>query len=99
MYGAHTHRYHKVIYVVQGSITFGLPEHQEDVTLRGTNPELDGIRGVVVDSSPVPALGIWYTDNVRIENLSISDSPWVGLGVWYSSVHPKNCWFERNADS
>ena len=25
VYGAHTHPYHKVIYVVQGSITFGLP--------------------------------------------------------------------------
>ena len=30
-YGAHTHPYDKVIYVVQGSITFGLPE--EKVTL------------------------------------------------------------------
>jgi quercetin dioxygenase-like cupin family protein len=26
VYPAHTHRYHKVIYVVSGSITFGLPE-------------------------------------------------------------------------
>lgn len=25
-YGAHAHGYHKVIYVLQGSITFGLPE-------------------------------------------------------------------------
>lgn len=25
VYGAHTHPYHKVIYVVRGSITFGLP--------------------------------------------------------------------------
>jgi quercetin dioxygenase-like cupin family protein len=30
-YGAHTHPYDKVIYVVRGSITFGLPN--EDVTL------------------------------------------------------------------
>jgi len=28
VYSAHTHPYHKVIYVVQGSITFGLPEAQ-----------------------------------------------------------------------
>jgi quercetin dioxygenase-like cupin family protein len=26
VYGAHSHAYHKVIYVVQGSITFGLPQ-------------------------------------------------------------------------
>jgi len=25
-YGAHNHSYHKVIYVVRGSITFGLPD-------------------------------------------------------------------------
>ena len=33
-YDAHTHSYHKVIYVVQGSITFGLPEDGREVTLQ-----------------------------------------------------------------
>lgn len=33
VYAAHTHSYHKVIYVVQGTITFGLPEPGEQVTL------------------------------------------------------------------
>jgi quercetin dioxygenase-like cupin family protein len=33
VYSAHTHPYHKVIYVVQGSITFGLPNEGRDVTL------------------------------------------------------------------
>jgi len=28
VYSAHTHAYHKVIYVVQGAITFGLPDRQ-----------------------------------------------------------------------
>jgi quercetin dioxygenase-like cupin family protein len=28
VYGAHTHPYHKVIYVVEGSITFGVPGQQ-----------------------------------------------------------------------
>ncbi|MGD8624134.1 MAG: cupin domain-containing protein [Anaerolineae bacterium] len=28
VYNAHTHGYHKVIYVVEGAITFGLPEGQ-----------------------------------------------------------------------
>ena len=33
VYGAHAHGYHKVIYVVWGSITFGLPESGDEVTL------------------------------------------------------------------
>jgi quercetin dioxygenase-like cupin family protein len=34
VYQAHTHGYHKVIYVVQGSITFGLPEEGRQVALK-----------------------------------------------------------------
>lgn len=33
VYGAHDHPYHKVIYVVTGSITFGLPDHGKKLTL------------------------------------------------------------------
>jgi mannose-6-phosphate isomerase-like protein (cupin superfamily) len=33
-YAAHTHSYDKVIYVVQGSITFGLPELGRQITLK-----------------------------------------------------------------
>lgn len=33
VYGAHHHTYHKVIYVVQGSIIFGLPDMSEEVAL------------------------------------------------------------------
>lgn len=33
VYAAHSHSYNKVIYVVSGSITFGLPEFQRNVTL------------------------------------------------------------------
>jgi mannose-6-phosphate isomerase-like protein (cupin superfamily) len=32
-YSAHSHSYDKVIYVVQGSITFGLPELKQNLTL------------------------------------------------------------------
>ena len=32
-YAAHSHSYDKVIYVVQGSITFGLPELKQKLTL------------------------------------------------------------------
>jgi len=33
VYGAHSHGYHKVIFVVQGSITFGLPDIGGQATL------------------------------------------------------------------
>jgi uncharacterized protein YjlB len=33
-YSAHSHSYDKVIYVVQGSITFGLPELAQELTLK-----------------------------------------------------------------
>jgi quercetin dioxygenase-like cupin family protein len=33
VYAPHSHSYHKVIYVVSGSITFGLPDTGESVTL------------------------------------------------------------------
>jgi quercetin dioxygenase-like cupin family protein len=34
VYGTHSHRFHKVIYVVKGSITFGLPGTGERVVLQ-----------------------------------------------------------------
>ena len=34
LYSAHTHSYNKVIYVVKGSITFGLPELGKQLTLK-----------------------------------------------------------------
>ena len=34
VYGTHMHSYNKVIYVVQGSISFGLPDQGEDIALR-----------------------------------------------------------------
>lgn len=34
IYGTHSHGYHKVIYVILGSITFGLPDTGENVKLQ-----------------------------------------------------------------
>lgn len=34
VYGAHSHSFHKVIYVVQGSITFGIMIHVKNPLLR-----------------------------------------------------------------
>jgi quercetin dioxygenase-like cupin family protein len=45
-YGRHSHPYHKVIYVVQGSITFILPESGEKVTLNAGD-RLDLPRDVI----------------------------------------------------
>jgi len=33
VYEAHSHSYHKVIYVIRGSITFGLPDSADEITL------------------------------------------------------------------
>jgi len=49
VYAAHTHNYNKVIYVVSGSITFGLPELQRNVTLF-PGDRLDLPKGVVHDA-------------------------------------------------
>lgn len=57
MYSAHSHSYNKVIYVVRGSITFGLPESREHFTLQAgdrldlpagiVHEALVGVQGVV----------------------------------------------------
>jgi quercetin dioxygenase-like cupin family protein len=46
IYGAHSHSFHKVIYVLQGSITFILPDINEQVTLE-TGDRLDLPAGLV----------------------------------------------------
>ncbi|MBI4760919.1 MAG: cupin domain-containing protein [Chloroflexota bacterium] len=49
VYAAHTHSYDKVIYVVRGSITFGLPELGQRLTLRAGD-RLDLPAGTVHDA-------------------------------------------------
>lgn len=53
IYSAHKHNYNKVIYVVSGSITFGLPALNKQVTL---NPgdRLDLLAGAVHDARVGP---------------------------------------------
>jgi quercetin dioxygenase-like cupin family protein len=49
VYAAHSHTYAKVIYVVQGSITFGLPE--ENITiLLNPGDRLDLPAGIIHDA-------------------------------------------------
>lgn len=52
-YQAHSHSYHKVIYVVSGSITFGLPESGESVSLTAGD-RLDLPAGVRHDAAVGP---------------------------------------------
>jgi uncharacterized protein YjlB len=49
VYSAHSHSYNKVIYVVQGSITLGLPELGKQLTLK-TGDRLDLPAGTVHDA-------------------------------------------------
>ena len=49
VYSAHSHSYNKVIYVVQGSIIFGLPELGEQLTLKAGD-RLDLPSGTVHDA-------------------------------------------------
>lgn len=49
VYGAHRHSFHKVIYVIRGSITFGLPDTGERVTLN-TGDRLELPVGVTHDA-------------------------------------------------
>ena len=49
IYAPHTHNYDKVIYVVSGSITFGLPDLQRNVTLF-PGDRLDLSKGIVHDA-------------------------------------------------
>jgi len=56
VYAAHSHSYNKVIYVVQGSITFGLPELGKRLTLKAGD-RLDLPSGTVHDAQ-VGAQGV-----------------------------------------
>jgi uncharacterized protein YjlB len=49
VYAPHSHSYNKVIYVVQGSITFGLPELDQQLTLKAGD-RLDLPAGIVHDA-------------------------------------------------
>jgi uncharacterized protein YjlB len=55
-YAAHSHSYNKIIYVVQGSITFGLPELGQQLTLK-SGDRLDLPAGTIHDAQ-VGAQGV-----------------------------------------
>ena len=53
VYSAHVHNYHKVIYVVSGSITFGFPIDGQPITLRAGD-RLDLPAGVAHNAAVGP---------------------------------------------
>ncbi len=53
VYAPHSHSYNKVIYVVEGSITFGLPELGKHVSMR-PGDRLDLPAGVVHEAQVGP---------------------------------------------
>ena len=53
VYPAHMHSYDKIIYVVRGSITFGLPELEQEITLKAGD-RLDLPAGTVHDATVGP---------------------------------------------
>jgi hypothetical protein len=58
-YAAHSHTYDKIIYCVSGSITFGLPQHNRQLTLHpGDRLELPAavVHDAVVGSEGVTCL-------------------------------------------
>jgi quercetin dioxygenase-like cupin family protein len=64
VYGVHSHNYNKVIYVVEGSITFTLPDSSEQVNLeRGDRLDLPaGVRhGALVGKRGVKCLEAHWT--------------------------------------
>jgi quercetin dioxygenase-like cupin family protein len=50
VYAAHSHSYNKVIYVVEGSVTFGLPGQNRELTLNAGD-RLDLPAGTVHDAT------------------------------------------------
>jgi uncharacterized protein YjlB len=53
IYSAHSHAYNKVIYVVRGSITFGLPELDQQLALN-VGDRLDLPAGILHDAHVGP---------------------------------------------
>ena len=49
VYEAHSHAFHKIIFVIQGSITFGLPQEEIQISLKAGD-RLDLSRGTVHDA-------------------------------------------------
>jgi hypothetical protein len=66
----------------------------KDVSLHGTKPSLDGIRGT---SSATPALTVMGSVLGSIDNLSFSNNAGLAVSIRGTNVTLSNCLFENNA--
>jgi len=68
------------------------------LTLHGLDPLTDGVRGVASTSTVYAALEVWYSELVRIENLSFTHTvaDRSGLGLWFSGAEAVNCRMTNN---
>jgi quercetin dioxygenase-like cupin family protein len=64
IYPAHNHAYHKIIYVIQGSITFGLPLTGEQITL-SSGDRLD-LPGGIIHNATVGSQGVVCLEGHRV---------------------------------
>lgn len=64
VYAAHTHHYHKIIYVARGSITFGLPELGREVAL-SAGDRLDLPDGILHNATVGPRGVLCYEAHVE----------------------------------
>ena len=61
------------------------------LALHGLDPLTDGVVGVVATPPANAALELWYSENLRVENLSFVHPTGHGLGLWYSAAEALNC--------
>jgi hypothetical protein len=90
----------EVTFEVRGLCHENVKVDHRKITLHGADPATDGIRGVASDPPVIAALEVWYSELVRVENLSISHpSADVGLGIFHSGVEALNCRMIGNPDT
>lgn len=61
------------------------------LTLHGLDPATDGIAGLAAAEPSLAALEVWYSDGLRVENLSFVHPTGHGLGLWFSQGQALNC--------
>ena len=69
------------------------------LTLRGTDPNLDGIRGVAPAAGVVVdgVLTVVYSDGTHVERLSIENGTQAGVQLFYAQVTMDDCRVSSNA--
>lgn len=86
-----------VVVEIHGLCTENVIIERKDVTLRGTDPLIDGIQNATVPATQNAMLELRYTYASHVENLSISGSSSVGVGAWFSNVTLSRCRLVNNA--